>query len=324
MARPLRIEFPGAIYHVTARGNARQAIVLDDVDRRKWLSLLERTVERQGWRLFAFALMGNHFHLFVGTPQPNLSSGMAHLNGSYAGHFNARHGRVGHVMQGRFKSVIVQDEGYWRELSRYVHLNPVRAGLVGRPEDWPWSSYVGYHRVARRPGWLCYERVLAEFGGDSAAGRRAYRHYVGEAVGAKLDSPLSRAVHGLVLGSDAFVAKVRRMLTGRAEEVELPDLRRLKRPACMADVIAGVTARLGGNPEDWQPRRRCDAICRAVAAHVARQATSCKTQQIAAALGYGNPSSVSVACRRVEEAMKRRPALARDIKAITAELATNH
>lgn len=320
MARPLRIEFPGGIYHVTSRGNERRAIVRDDVDRRKWLSLLERTVERTGWRVFAFALMGNHFHLFLQTSEPNLSAGMAHLNGSYAGYFNHRHGRVGHLLQGRFKGIVVDEQGYWRRVGRYVHLNPVRAGLVERPEDWPWCSFVGYHRPGRRLPWVCYERILAEFGGDTPAGRKAYRQYITEGLGRPLDNPLSKAVHGLVLGSDAFVAKIRRLVEPRADDAELPGLRRLKRPADMAAVIAAVTGRLGGDPAGWQPGRRCDEFSRAVAAYVARQATSNALGRIAAALGYRGGNSISVASRRVEERIKRSAPLAAEVRAILAEL----
>ena len=324
MARPLRIEFADAVYHVTSRGNGRDAIVRDDVDRGKWLSLLQRTVERHRWRLFAFALMDNHFHLFLQTPEPTLSAGMAHLDGAYAGYFNWRHKHVGHVMQGRFRSIVVEDRGYCCEVSRYVHLNPVRAGLVGRPEDWPWSSCTGYRRAAARLAWVDYEPVLMEFGGDTPAGRRAYRRYVAEGLGREIDSPLSRAVHGLVLGSDAFVAKIRRMLGDRADEADLPALRRLKRPAGMADVIAAVTARFGGDPDGWRPGRRCDAISRAVAASVARQMTNCTSRAIGVALGYRSASSVSVACRRVEAALARKAALADDIGKLKADLATNH
>jgi len=320
MARPLRIEFAGAIYHVTARGNERRAIVRDDVDRLKWLSVVERTVDRHGWRVFAFALMDNHFHVFLQTPQPDLSAGMAHLNGSYAGYFNARHGRVGHLMQGRFKSILVEEQGYWLELGRYVHLNPVRAGLARRPEDWPWSSYVGYHRPGRRLDWVCYERVLAEFGGDTPAGRRAYRQYVAEGLERKLDDPLSKAVHGLVLGSDAFVATIRRLVGHRAEDGELPALRLLKRPADMGAVATAVTGRMGGDPANWQAGRRCDDISRAVAAYVARQATSHTSGQIAEALGHRNSSSISVACRRVEQSTKRSASFARQVQAIIADL----
>ena len=134
MARPLRIEYSNAIFHVSSRGNARQTIVRDVADRDKWVELLRRSVEEQGWRLFAFALMTNHFHLFLQTPEPNLSKGMQHLNGSFAGYFHARHGTCGHLFQGRFKAIVVESEGHWLELSRYVHLNPVRARDEG-PAD---------------------------------------------------------------------------------------------------------------------------------------------------------------------------------------------
>ncbi len=143
MARPLRIEFPDAVYHVTSRGNERRAIVADDRDREKWQGLLQRTVTTFRWRLFAFALMDNHYHLFVQTREANLSAGMHLLNGSYAGFHNRRHGRAGHLFQARFKAIVVEGEGHWLEVSRYVHLNPVRADLTARPERWQWCSYAG-------------------------------------------------------------------------------------------------------------------------------------------------------------------------------------
>jgi len=327
MARPLRIEFPGAIYHVTARGNERRGIVRDDVDRWKWRSLLERTVARHGWRVFAFALMGNHFHLFLQTPQANLSAGVHHLSGSYAGYFNARHRRRGHLLEGRFRSILVEDTGYWRQLSRYVHLNPVRAGLAQRPEDWGWSSYAGYHRPARRVPWIDYSRVLAEFGGDTSSGRQAYRQFVAEGLGRALDSPLAKAAHGLVLGSDAFVAKVRAMAAAaakRAGDPELPALADLTRPAGLDAVIAAATKALGGDVTRWQPRRRCDDLSRPAAAFLARRATRASDAEIAQRLGYRSLSSVSVACRRVEAALADNPKLAHTLARLAADLTTNH
>ncbi|HUU83854.1 MAG TPA: transposase [Phycisphaerae bacterium] len=323
MARPLRVEFDRAVYHVMARGNERRAIVRDDRDRKRWLDTLGRVAERYGWRVSAFALMDNHFHLFLQTPQPNLSAGMHDLNGSYAGYFNARHRRVGHLLQGRFKSLLVEDRGYWRQVSRYVHLNPVRARLAARPEDWRWSSYPGYHRPARRLAWADYGPVLAEFGGDGPDGRRAYRAYVEDALGRRLDNPLSAAVHGLVLGSDAFVERVRAMVAGQAEDPETPTLGRLRRGAGMAEVIAAVVGRLGGQPERWRAGRRCDDPSRAVAAYVARQASTLAGRDIAEALGYRNVSSVSVACRRVEAALSA-GRLGKALREILADLATNH
>src|SRR5271169_1035762 len=146
MARPLRIELAGGLYHVMSRGNERRAIVRDDADRQRRLDGLQRTVATHGWRLHAFALMTNHEHLFLQTAEPNLSAGMHLLNSSYTGYFNLRHRRVGHLFQGRFKAHLVEEEGYFTEISRYIHLNPVRARLVQRPEQWKWSSYAGKNK----------------------------------------------------------------------------------------------------------------------------------------------------------------------------------
>ena len=141
MARPLRLEFPGALYHLTSRGNARLPICEDGKDREAFLATLSAAVERFNWICHAYCLMGNHYHLMVETPDGNVSAGMRHLNGVYTQRFNRRHGRVGHVFQGRFKAIVVERESYLLELCRYVVLNPVRAAMVKRVERYPWSSY---------------------------------------------------------------------------------------------------------------------------------------------------------------------------------------
>ena len=141
MARPLRIEFEGALYHVTSRGNARQAIFLDDEDRERFLERLGKVVDRFGWLCHAYCLMTNHYHLLLETPAANLSRGMQLLNGTFTQAFNRRHGRVGHVLQGRFKGILVEKESHLLELARYVVLNPVRAGVVRHPREYGWSSY---------------------------------------------------------------------------------------------------------------------------------------------------------------------------------------
>ena len=160
MARPLRILFPDALYHVISRGDNRRAIVRDDQDRGKRLEWLERTVEQHGWKLHAFVLMDNHEHLFVQTPRPNLPQGMKLLNASYTQYFNKRHRRCGHLFQGRYKSFLVEEDGYFSELSRYIHLNPVRAKGMADVLDGctdPWRSIVrrlaGGQRFPRGRGW---------------------------------------------------------------------------------------------------------------------------------------------------------------------------
>jgi len=149
MSRPLRLEIPNGHFHVVSRGNGRQQVFLDDDDRRRFLDLLERNVVGLGWRCLTYCLMGNHYHLLVATPQPNLAEGMRNLNGTYAQCFNKRYERPGHVWQGRYFSQLVQTDRYLRAVLRYVAMNPVRAGLVARAEQWRWSAHAGL--LAGRP-----------------------------------------------------------------------------------------------------------------------------------------------------------------------------
>ena len=141
MARPLRLEFAGAIYHLTARGNRREDIFEDNVDREVFLSVLEKVCDTYNWVCHAYCLMSNHYHLLIETPDGNLSKGMRQLNGVYTQAHNRKHGRSGHVFQGRYKAIVVEKEAYLLELCRYIVLNPVRAGMVRSAKDWPWSSY---------------------------------------------------------------------------------------------------------------------------------------------------------------------------------------
>lgn len=165
MARPLRLEFPGALYHVISRGNERSPIFRDDWDRGFFLGILGSVVRDHGWLVHSYCLLGNHYHLLVETPQGRLSKGMHVLNGRYTQKFNRRHRRAGHVLEGRFKAILVEKEAHLLELHRYIVLNPVRAGLVSRPEDWSWSSYRATCGLRRRPGWLEVRWTLAQFGG---------------------------------------------------------------------------------------------------------------------------------------------------------------
>ena len=154
MARPLRIEFAGALYHVTSRGDGQEAIYLDDVDREAFDAVLAEVCERFNWAIHAGCQMTNHYHLLIETPDANLSAGMRQLNGLYTQRFNRRHARVGHVFQGRYKAILVQKETYLLELARYIVLNPVRARMVRAPKDWSWSSYRATAALASPPPWL--------------------------------------------------------------------------------------------------------------------------------------------------------------------------
>ena len=205
MARPLRIEVPGAVYHVTSRGNARQEIVGDDRDRSHWLALLAHVVDRYGWQCYAYCLMDNHFHLLIETPRPNLSIGMRQLNGRYTQACNRQHGRVGHLFQGRFAAILVEKEAHLLELCRYVVLNPVRAQLVTHPRQWRWSSYRATVGETKAPAWLSIEWVLGQFGSRVGAAQEAYRIFVAEGRGGP--RPWEQLTGQVYLGSEAFVAQ---------------------------------------------------------------------------------------------------------------------
>ncbi len=180
MARPWRIQFENAVYHITARGNHNQDIFLDDQDRMRFLGLVGRTCERFSFKVYSFCLMDNHFHLFLQTPLGNLSKGMHWLNGTYTGYFNHRHKTFGHLLQGRFKSVLVADDVHYLHLSMYIHLNPVRAGLVERPGRYPWSSFSDYLRLKPRFKWLNPGEILGHYGTSRS---RRVRSYARECMG---------------------------------------------------------------------------------------------------------------------------------------------
>jgi REP element-mobilizing transposase RayT len=227
MARPLRIEFDGALYHVTARGNARQNIFDDDTDRLRFLDLLGEACARFDWRCHVYCLMGNHYHLGVETAAPNLGRGMRQLNGVYTQAFNRRHGRVGHLFQGRYKAILVERETYLLELCRYVVLNPVRAGLASAPGRWPWSSYRATVGDALAPAWLKTDWLLAQFGRSKAWARRAYEAFVAEGVGAPgIWENLQRQVF---LGSEDFADAMQARIDGGRDLSEVPAIQR--RPA---------------------------------------------------------------------------------------------
>ena len=227
MARPLRIEFPGAVYHATSRGNERGLIFRDDEDRRCFLAVLDRTVARWRWVVHAYCLMGNHYHLVIETPEPNLSRGMRQLNGEYTQAFNRRHGRVGHLFQGRFKALVVEKESHLLEVCRYVVLNPVRArGMrVASPEDWPWSSYRATAGRESPPPWLTVGWIRSRFGKEGAKARKGYRRFVAAGMGQK---PKLEERAGLWIGSEGFGARLRGLLGDKEEVPEHP--RRQRRP----------------------------------------------------------------------------------------------
>ena len=204
MARPIRIEFSGALYHVTSRGDRREAIYEDDADRERFLTVFAEVVRDFNWVCHAYCLMSNHYHLLIETPDANLSKGMRQLNGVYTQASNRRHGRVGHLFQGRFKAILVDADTYLLEVARYVVLNPVRARMVRDPAKWPWSSYRAMIGDVESPDWLATDGLLAAFAKRRSDARRRYQQFVAEGKG--VDSIWQNLTGQVFLGDDAFVA----------------------------------------------------------------------------------------------------------------------
>jgi REP element-mobilizing transposase RayT len=226
MARPLRLEFADALYHVTARGNERRNIFLGNIngDRAAFLEVLAATCERFNWTCHAYCLMTNHYHLLVETPDANLSKGMRQLNGVYTQRVNRTHGRVGHLFQGRFKGIIVQREAYLLELARYVVLNPVRAGMVRTPEDWPWSSYRATVGEVPAPPYLQTDWLLRAFAGDRETAVAGYRRFVADGITAP--SPWPELKNQIYLGSEQFVERVQALIDRKRPLQEIPKRQR--------------------------------------------------------------------------------------------------
>ena len=213
MSRPLRIEFPGAVYHVTSRGDRRESIFEDDADRHALLAVMALGLARFDARMLAYCLMGNHYHFVLHSAMANLSQLMRHINGVYSQAFNRRHSKVGHLFQGRFKAILVDRDAYLLEVCRYVELNPVRAGMVDAPQAWPWSSYRAHIGEADAPQWLDTEGVYGHLLGhpvhsatEALHAARCYAELVAAGRDVRLwDLGLNKQIY---LGDDDFVARM--------------------------------------------------------------------------------------------------------------------
>jgi len=228
MTRPLRLEFPGALYHLTARGNARARIYADNRDRTEFLGLLGQTCERFNWHSHGYCLMDNHYHLIIETPEANLSRGMRNLNGVYTQAFNRRHRKVGHLFQGRYTAILIDKDKYLLELARYVVLNPVRAGMVKSAGQWPWSSYRATIGKNPAPDWLNIDWLLSQL---AAKRREARARYVRLIAEGKDQPKIWQHLRGQIyLGDEAFVKKLHRHLERDDSLKEIPRAQRRSEP----------------------------------------------------------------------------------------------
>jgi REP-associated tyrosine transposase len=284
------------LWHVTSRGNEKQSIFRDDVDRRLFLERLAQNVEMFSWRLHAYVLMGNHYHLLLETPIPTLSRGMHRLNACYSQRFNDRHDRVGHLFQGRFKAILVEKERHLLELVRYVVLNPVRAGLVADAAGWRWSNYRATAGLATAPPWLDTQWTVSQFGCGTAA-RRSYQEFVAAGIPA-LDMPWKRVTSQLFLGGEDFKERMRRKLKGLQVSPEVPRAQTdLARPTL--PIVVRAAARVIGVPTSEVRRQRRTRL-RLGVAYIARQDALAKLSELGATLRI----TASSACEIVSSARR--------------------
>jgi len=287
MARPLRLEFEGAVYHITSRGNALGDIFFADSDRERFLQILSAVVDRFSWQCHAYCLMTNHYHLLIETPDANLSQGMRQLNGIYTQWINRKYRRTGHVFQGRFKSVLIEKESHLLEVARYIVLNPVRAKMVRSARDWRWSSYRTTAGEDAVPAFLTVGWLLSQF--DSAPSRATaqYREFVRQGGAAPIWEQLRR---GGILGSDDYVERIKPLLDGLSTVVEITKPDRLAGRPTLESLFSGV---------DDKPTRN-DRIYLATRVH------GYKLKEVGSFLGLYYSTISSIATRVARSRMPRK------------------
>jgi len=317
MARPLRIEFPGALYHVTSRGNERRPIFRGVGDREAFLGFLAQTVKRFRWSLSAWVLMTNHFHLVFQTPEPNLSAGMHWLNSSYASWFNRVHNRCGHLFQGRFDATLVEKESHFQNVLRYVVLNPVRAKMVARPEQHRWSSYRATVGLTDAPEWLDLGAVLPLFDADREAAQERYRQFVFEKVGCE-DALWDQLINGIYLGGEAWARRMRKIVESKPRSTDHPiEQLAVGRPK-MAMIVEAVGQVAGETAETIRATR--GGPLRRLAAWLGWNEGWFTLRSIAASLRMRSEGHISGLIRRCERELGLSPDLLAQMDAAIALL----
>jgi putative transposase len=325
VTRALRINYAGAFYHVTCRGNEQRPIYRDRTDHQTFLGQLQHSLDTYGVLLHAYVLMTNHFHLMIETPRGNLSEFMRQVNITYTGYFNRRHHRVGHLFQGRFKAIVVDADSYWLELSRYVHLNPVRLRKYEQHSwsrrlqvlrSYRWSSLTGYLQWKKREQFVVYERVLGSLGGETERGRQAYGQYVVDGIRSGVVRPWEKTIGQVVLGGEGFVERLRSRVDFKGDR-ERPAARMLHRVA-PERVIHSISRVLGWTAE---------ALCkrgggweRALVMECLYCYSGLRQREIGARMGGVGYSRVSRARKEIRQALTRQPALGKVAAQVEAVL----
>jgi putative transposase len=310
MARALRIQYPGALYHVTSRGNERKKIYLSKPDYVKFKEYLRDACEKFKVLPHCYVLMGNHYHIVVETPHANLSSFMHYLNGSYTTYVNIKRKRCGHLLQGRYKAVLIDADSYLLEVSRYVHLNPVRAGLAKRPELYPYSSYPAY--TGHRDDALVFrDRILSMISNNRRRAPGHYRQFVEEALSKPSSNPFEKLHGGIILGKKEFIRDVlRRIERDTLKDRGIARRKEFTSAPTLGALTEAVTAR----------GRFSEAATRDIVIYLSRKLTSLTNAEIGRHFGDLSYSAVAKAAARFAEKLKENEELRKDVERIEARL----
>ena len=313
MARPLRIAFPGAFYHITARGNERKAVFKSIRDRQKFLEYLETATARYNAVIHAYCLMDNHYHLLLETPSGNLPQIMRHINGAYTTYFNVKRARAGHLFQGRYKAIVVEKDEYAKELSRYIHLNPVRAKLAETPDQYKWSSYNFYTGMTKAPNWLHRDFILGYFGDKGTSAQQGYKKFVSLLVTRKYDSPLKEVTASVLLGSQDFIQFIKdEYLFDKKPVRDLPAIRQLGPRITYQEIFDRVESEFGQDP----------VATRNIKLYLCRKHTGEKLRAVGAQFGIGD-AAVAQACKRFKLKLEKDRKLRKKIERFEKRLFVN-
>ena len=299
---------------MTSRGNDRKKIFLSKHDYGKFKEYLIGAREKYGVLVHAYVLMGNHYHLILQTPQPNLSQAMQYVNGSYTTYFNIKRNRSGHLFQGRYKAIVVDADEYLLELSRYIHLNPVRANMVEDPADWFYSSYKAY--ITRTKDELLTQDLVLGLLGDGS--KRKYRQYVESMLGQELEDPLKKVYGGMILGRPRFIKRVLERVKESHESPEVSNRQALRRINEVEDVLDAVVKQFKLKRKELVALRSGEA--RNVAIYLLKQYTAATNPEIGGLFGGISYSAVSKVSQRVDVELKKSRSLRKVVQGVIAQM----
>jgi len=294
MARPLRIEYPGAFYHIIQRGNDKKNIFISDRDRDKFLEYLGILCERYHACVHTYCFMDNHYHITLETKQANLSKALHFLNTSYTVYFNTKRKRSGHLFQGRYKATLIEEDEYLHYLSRYIHLNPVRAGLTDDPINYAHSSYKYFVTGKKPPPWLKTDLILSFFAKSTNKAKSLYKQFVMEGSGRESEIITKNTISGLILGNKDFVKEIKEKFIYNREDKEIPVLAKLQNRYTPDEIIRKTEKMAGENK-----------VSRKISIYLIRKHTFLSLKDIAALFNNIGYAGVTMIYKRVEQKRKK-------------------